>query len=90
MGETQMATIRGIQWKLLHRAGVYLAPVSGALGEVRYYDELAAAIRSAEFPCSHVIEVFAAGENAWQVQCNSGQFLVVQDKAGNYSVSKSD
>jgi hypothetical protein len=89
-GGTQMATIRGIQCNLLCGAGVYLAVVSGALGQVPYYDELAAAIRSAEFPCAHVIEVFAAGENAWQVQCNSGQFLVVQDKEGNYSVSQSD
>jgi len=54
------------------------------------YGTMAAAIRSANFPCAHVQSVSGAGSNAWIVQCNSGKFRVTRDGEGNYSVSQAD
>lgn len=50
------------------------------------HGELAAAIRGADRPCAHVQGVKAVGENAWSVQCNSGQFRVIRKKDGSFSV----
>ena len=50
------------------------------------HGELAAAVRSAKLPCSHVIQVKAADENQWSVECNSGTFLVTRGQDGRYTV----
>jgi hypothetical protein len=52
--------------------------------------ELAAAIRSAGLPCSHVIETTAAGAETWRVKCNSGNFVVATDSNGNVAVTQTD
>jgi len=69
---------------------MFLASVicRNALAEQPDYGTLAAAIRSADYPCAHVQSVNSAGGNAWRVQCNSGRFLVTRTGDGKYSVSK--
>ena len=52
--------------------------------------ELAAAIRSADYPCEHVLGQQASGDNIWRVQCNSGTYLVSRDANGQFSVVKTD
>ena len=52
--------------------------------------EIAAAIRSAEYPCDHVLEVQATSDNGWLVQCNSGTYQVTRDANGQFSVVKAD
>ena len=52
--------------------------------------ELAAAIRSADLPCAHVLGVEPAGDNQWVVACNSGRFVVTRGPDGKLSVSQSD
>lgn len=63
-----------------------LAIAQMAIASTPSHGELAAAIRSADRPCAHVQVVKAAGENAWSVRCNSGQFRVVRGKDGSLSV----
>ena len=53
------------------------------------YGTLAAAIRSANLPCDHVIRVSPAGSNAWNVECNSGQFHVIRNDDGELSATRS-
>lgn len=79
------------------KAGVMLALVSalagagvGAFADVPNYGTLAAAIRSANFPCHHVIRVTSTGSNAWDVQCNSGKFHVIRNDDDEYSATKAD
>lgn len=75
--------------RLLVFTGLIVSIVSGnALAEQPNYGTMAAAIRSANYPCAHVQSVNSAGDNAWRVQCNSGQFLVTRTGDGKYSVSK--
>ena len=76
--------------KVLSGLAVLLATISVAFAQTPGNGELAAAIRSADFPCAHVIEVAASGDNAWRVQCNSGAFVVRKAETGEYSVSPSD
>jgi hypothetical protein len=52
--------------------------------------ELAAAIRSADYPCEHVLGQQATGDNDWRVQCNSGTYLVTRDANGQFSVIKTN
>ena len=52
--------------------------------------ELAAAIRSADYPCEHVLGQQATGDNDWRVQCNSGTYLVTRDANGQFSVVKTN
>jgi hypothetical protein len=52
--------------------------------------ELAAAIRSAQHPCDRVLQVDSIGDNAWNVQCNSGKFFVSLDQNGNFKVTQTD
>ena len=52
--------------------------------------ELAAAIRSADYPCKHVLEVQATGDNSWRVQCNSGTYQVNRDANGQFTVVKTN
>ena len=54
------------------------------------YGEMAAAIRSANYPCAHVLNVDSAGDNAWVVQCNSGTFKVFRDENGDFQVTPAD
>jgi len=60
-----------------------------AFAEEPDYGTLAAAIRSSNLPCDHVIRVSPAGNNAWNVECNSGKFQVIRNDEGEYSASKS-
>ena len=52
--------------------------------------EMAAAIRGADYPCDHVLEVQATGDNGWLVQCNSGAYQVTRDANGQFNVVKAD
>ena len=52
--------------------------------------QLAAAIRSADYPCEHVLAQQTSGDNNWTVQCNSGTYLVTLDANGQFSVVKTD
>jgi hypothetical protein len=52
--------------------------------------EMAAAIRSADFPCDHVLEMQVTGDNGWRVQCNSGTYQVTRDANGQFSVVKAN
>jgi ABC-type sugar transport system substrate-binding protein len=52
--------------------------------------EMAAAIRSADYPCKHVLEVQATGDNRWRVQCNSGTYQVNRDANGQFTVVKTN
>lgn len=54
------------------------------------HGEMAAAIRSADYPCAQVITVDSAGDNAWVVQCNSGKFNVSRDQNGDLKVTRTD
>ena len=54
------------------------------------HGEMAGAIRSANYPCAHVLEIDSAGDNAWVVQCNSGKFNVSRDQNGNFQVTQTD
>jgi hypothetical protein len=47
-------------------------------------------IRSANHPCAKVIELQPAGENSWEVQCNSGSFNVTRNANGQFSVNASN
>ena len=59
-------------------SALFLAP--GALAEEMDHGTLAAAIRSANFPCNHVISASQSAENTWSVQCNSGTYEVTRDE----------
>lgn len=50
--------------------------------------EIAAAIRSANYPCAQVLKVDSNGDNTWVVQCNSGRFDVSRDRNGNFKVTQ--
>lgn len=51
------------------------------------HGEMAAAIRSANFPCSHVLELQKTGNNTWKVDCNAGPYTVSKSSDGHYTVS---
>lgn len=51
------------------------------------HGEVRAAIRSADLPCHHVIDLKNNGDNAWIVTCNSGKYNVSRDEKGKFSVS---
>jgi hypothetical protein len=52
------------------------------------HGETAAAIRSADYPCAHVLALQSAGDNAWSVDCNSGTFLVTRNEDCSYAVTQ--
>jgi hypothetical protein len=52
--------------------------------------EMAAAIRSADYPCDHVLQMQSAGDNGWLVQCNSGTYQVTRDENGQFTVVKAN
>ena len=59
-----------------------------AVAQTPDYGKLRAAIRSADYSCAHVQKVSDAGNDAWNVQCNSGLFLVTRIGDGEFSVIK--
>ena len=67
-----------------------LALVHPAFATEMSYGEMAAAIRSADYPCEHVLAQQTSGDNNWTVQCNSGTYLVTLDANGQFSVVKTD
>jgi hypothetical protein len=67
-----------------------LALVHPAFATEMSYGEMAAAIRSADYPCDHVLGLKATGDNSWHVQCNSGTYQVTRDANGQFSVVKTD
>jgi hypothetical protein len=64
--------------------GLSAAPATPSHGE------MAAAIRSANLPCHHVISIQAASENRWEVRCNSGDFLVTRSSNGEWSAARAE
>lgn len=54
------------------------------------HGEMAAAIRSANYPCAHVLQIDSAGVNVWIVSCNSGRFRVSRDQEGKFLVTRVD
>ena len=60
------------------------------LAEEMSHGEMAGIIRSADHPCTRVLDLKSSGENAWKVQCNSGSFFVIRDAEGQYSVTASE
>jgi len=52
------------------------------------HGEMAAAIRSANLPCAHVLKIDTLGDEVWVVQCNSGTFRVSRDKGGGFQVTQ--
>jgi hypothetical protein len=52
--------------------------------------EMAAVIRSADYPCDHVLDMQAMEDNDWRVQCNSGTYQVTRDENGQFSVIKAN
>jgi len=49
--------------------------------------EMAGIIRSAEHPCTRVLDLQSTGENSWKVQCNSGSFYVTRNADGQFVVN---
>ena len=52
------------------------------------HGEMAGAIRSADYPCAKVLTIDSNGDNAWIVQCNSGEFNVSRDRNGDFKVTR--
>jgi hypothetical protein len=75
---------------LLLLSAVLAGAGASAFAEEPDYGTLAAAIRSANLPCEHVIRVASAGTNAWNVECNSGKFHVIRNDDGEYSATKAN
>jgi hypothetical protein len=67
-----------------------LAIVQPAFAEEVSDGELAAAIRGTNYPCDHVLQMQAAGDNGWLVQCNSGTYQVTRDENGQLTVVKAN
>lgn len=64
--------------------------VPQSFSEEMSHGEMAGIIRSADHPCTRVLDLQSSGENAWKVQCNSGSFFVIRDAEGQYSVTASE
>lgn len=64
--------------------------MSPAFAETPTNGELAAAVRSANYSCAHVIAVAASEDRIWRVQYNSGVFLVEELETGRYAVSSAN
>ena len=60
---------------------------TGLNAEEITHGEMAAAIRSADFPCAHVLELQKTGKNTWKVACNAGPYIVSKSSDGQYTVS---
>ena len=66
--------------------GLMLYTLSLNAGEMTH-GEMAGIIRSANFPCAHVIEIQQTSDDSWKVVCNAGPYSVNKSADGNYSVS---
>jgi len=69
---------------------VTLVSITPAHAAEMTHGEMAAAIRSANYPCAHVKALESAGAEAWSVQCNSGKFRVSRDSDGNFTVTQTE
>jgi hypothetical protein len=67
-----------------------LAIVQPAFTDEANDGEMAAAIRGTNYPCDHVLQMQAAGDNSWFVQCNSGTYQVTRDENGQLTVVKAN
>jgi hypothetical protein len=67
-----------------------LAIVQPAFADEVSDGEMAAAIRGTNYPCDHVLQMQAAGDNSWFVQCNSGTYQVTRDENGQLTVVKAN
>ena len=54
------------------------------------HGEFAAAIRSAELPCAHVIQVEQIADDLWRVECNAGNYRVARNSNSQLSATQSD
>ena len=70
-------------------AAVMLAVAMGsAQGQTPDHGKFRAVIRSADYPCAHVKDVREVDANTWDIQCNSGFFLVTRSEDGTLSAVK--
>jgi hypothetical protein len=67
-----------------------LALVQPAFTAEISHGEMVAAIRSADYPCQHVLQQQTTGDNDWLVQCNSGTYQVTRDANGQFGVVKTN
>jgi hypothetical protein len=65
-----------------------LAIAPQAMAAEMTHGEMAAAIRSADYPCAHVLGLKSTGDRAWSVDCNSGTYLVTREEDGTYTVTQ--
>ena len=70
----KLAGITAVSWLVL---------TSAAFAQEMDHGTLAAAIRSADLPCNHVISARQTSENTWNVQCNSGTYEVTRDEVSS-------
>jgi hypothetical protein len=61
-----------------------------ALATGMEHGDMVAVIRSADYPCQHVLDLQNTGDNAWRVRCNSGTYQVTRDPNGQFSVVKTN
>ena len=50
------------------------------------HGEMAGIIRSADYPCAHVLEIQQSSDHSWKVMCNAGAYIVNKDADGSYTV----
>ena len=67
-----------------------LALLQPAFADEANAGEMAAAIRSTDYPCDQVLQIQSAGDNSWLVQCNSGTYQVSHDENGQLTVVKAN
>jgi hypothetical protein len=51
------------------------------------HGEFAAAVRSAGYPCAHVIAIDPVRTGLWSVRCNAGYYTVKRDETGRLAVA---
>ena len=52
------------------------------------HGEMAGIIRSADYPCAHVLGLEQTDNNTWNVKCNAGSYSVRKLADGNYAVDE--
>lgn len=50
------------------------------------HGEMSGIIRSADYPCAHVLEIQQTSDHSWKVMCNAGAYMVNKDAGGSYIV----
>lgn len=58
-----------------------------AAADLPPHGEMAGAIRSAGYPCAHVLRLDSVGADIWIVECNSGAFRVSRERDGSFKVA---